>query len=278
VDDRIRTTAAAACRRLLEPLAEIFVALGIGAGEFSVLARVAHVHAAARKLRAGNKKISQSRIAAVTGLTRAEVKRILRLPRERTDKHVWHFNRANRVLDGWRSDRKFHGKDLPIRGTRNSFYALAKTYSGDVPPRAILEELLTAGAVRKLSGETVRLVRRHASARHLSAEKIHALGERAHAVLCTLAFNLTNEDDQIFEGSVVSDRIDEAFAQYLERFIGLRSHALLEMVSDQMKKPPSERRQERARDRRIGVTVLVHRVTSRPVDNAKAHRRKRGRV
>ena len=275
--DRIRTTAAAACRRLLEPLAEIFVALGIGAGEFSVLARVAHVQAAAQKLREGNKRISQSRIAAVTGLTRAEVKRILRLPKERPDTYVWHFNRANRVLDGWRSDRKYHSKDLPIRGKRNSFYALAKTYSGDVPPRAILEELLTAGAVRKLPGETVRLIRRHASARHLSAEKIHALGERAHAVLCTLAFNLASEDNQIFEGSVISDRIDEAFAQYLERFIRLRSHALLKMVSDQMKKPPTEPRPERTRDRRIGVTVLVHRAISRPVDNAN-HRRKRRRA
>ncbi|HEX6929497.1 MAG TPA: DUF6502 family protein, partial [Gammaproteobacteria bacterium] len=64
-------------------------------------------------------------------------------------------NRAARVLAGWRNDRRFldsEGKPcpLPLKSTDSvaSFHTLVAAYSGDVPPRTVLDELRRANCVQ----------------------------------------------------------------------------------------------------------------------------------
>jgi hypothetical protein len=64
---------------------------------------------------------------------------------------------VERVVDGWRVDREFlnhAGKPriLPISGARRSFARLVRKYGGDIPHRAVLEELRRLGAVSDLGG------------------------------------------------------------------------------------------------------------------------------
>ncbi len=116
---------------------------------FSELARWAFVQAAADISRLRNGRINHSRVAAQTGLTRADVKRLLRFnafapPRVGQTP-------VQRVIEGWRSDRRFavrgQPKALAIYGRKDSFGHLVKKYGGDVPHRAVLDELRRMGAV-----------------------------------------------------------------------------------------------------------------------------------
>ncbi len=119
------------------------------------------------KLRNG--RVNHSRVAAQTGLSRADVKRLL--TRNMFDSVRPDQTPLRRVISGWRTDRKFRNKDgspkrLRISGSSGSFTGLVKKYAGDVPHRAVLDELRRIGAV---SGDedSVRLQSsRHPSQRH----------------------------------------------------------------------------------------------------------------
>lgn len=120
-------------------------------GEFS---RLAFVRAAAGISQQANGRVNHSRVAALTGLSRADVKRILlngdvNSPIGRSEQMP-----IERVLHAWRVDRRFsdsrgNPKRLRVSGTSTSFAVLAKLYGGDVPHRAILDELRRIGAVRR---------------------------------------------------------------------------------------------------------------------------------
>jgi len=78
---------------------------------------------------------------------------------------------VERVVDGWRADREFlnhAGKPrlLPISGARRSFSRLVTKYGGDIPHRAVLEELRRLNAVSDAGGnvrlrKSLHLRRRH---------------------------------------------------------------------------------------------------------------------
>jgi len=127
---------------------------------FSEMARSAFVQAAAEMSKFRNGRINHSRVAAQTGLTRADVKRLL--GRSVLESLSTGCAPVERVLNGWRTDREFvsragHPKRLQISGSSTSFTRLAKKYAGDVTHRAVLDELRRIGAVRD-DGVSVRLL------------------------------------------------------------------------------------------------------------------------
>jgi len=141
---------ASVLQELLTELAFVLLPRGLTPKRFSELARSAFVQAAADMSKLRNGKVNHSRVAAQTGLSRADVKRLL-------TSNMFDSVRADqtplsRVVSGWRTDRKFADKDgspkrLRISGTRASFTGLVKKYGGDVPYRAVLDELRRIGAV-----------------------------------------------------------------------------------------------------------------------------------
>ena len=125
---------------------------------FSELARCAFVQAAANSSRFGNGRVNHSRVAAQTGLSRADVKRSLKYNVSESPRPGG--TPVERVIDGWRGDRQFGKRGRPrrlkISGRSQSFARLVKQYGGDVPHRAVLDELRRIGAVR-LDEQTVVL-------------------------------------------------------------------------------------------------------------------------
>ena len=96
-----------------------------------------------------NGRINHSRVAAQTGLTRAEVKRFLKY--NAFSSPVFGQTPVERVIEGWRTDRRFalrgQPKPLAIYGEKDSFEHLVRKFGGDVPHRAVLDELRRIGAV-----------------------------------------------------------------------------------------------------------------------------------
>lgn len=95
-----------------------------------------------------------SRAALLSGLSRKEVARLRDVNVMEDAVMTERHNRALRVLSGWRNDRRFHDaegnpKALPLKSEDSmaSFHALVAAYSGDVPPRTVLDELRRANCV-----------------------------------------------------------------------------------------------------------------------------------
>lgn len=114
----------------------------------------AFVRAAVSRSRKKNGSANQSRVAIMTGITRAEVRRLLEA---NNNAHNTGISGAHRVLDGWTRDPEFLKRDgkprrLPLGTGYGSFARLVRKYSADVPPRATLNELKRLNAISLSSG------------------------------------------------------------------------------------------------------------------------------
>lgn len=137
-------------QEFLGELAHVLLARGMTPRRFTELARFAFVRAATEMSRLRNGRINYSRVAAQTGLSRADVKRLLES--DLSDAGPIAHAPMERVVNGWRTDRLFargqgRPKRLRIAGPGASFATLVRKYGGDVPHRALLDELRRLDAV-----------------------------------------------------------------------------------------------------------------------------------
>ena len=233
-----------ACRHLVEPLARVFLLLGIGVGEFTSICKAAYVSVAAEKARSKSGRVNRSRVAVITGLTRAEVTRLLAVGNN-VPRQPWHRHRAARVLDGWFLDPAFKSrdgrpKDLPKNGGVGSFGSLVRKYGGDIPVRAVLEELLNSDAIEMRRNGMLRPRRRGIVGRALSNKEVAEIGLKTGRLLATLIHNLENPNERWFEASVTKAKVDATLVPYLRKTVAARGTALLDAFADQFQTPPSD--------------------------------------
>jgi hypothetical protein len=144
-------------------LASVLLPIGFGAGDFIGAAKAAFVEAAADQIRKRGDRPSAARIAIVTGLSRAEVGKI-RLHDDLSPR-PFAEQRTERVMHGWFSDSRYvdsNGGPRPLVMTGpGSFDELVRKYSGDIPRRAVLEELIAGGMAEVDHSGLVKALRRH---------------------------------------------------------------------------------------------------------------------
>ena len=165
-------------------------------GVFEELAKRAYVDVALAEFNLPGKKPSLSRVAILSGLTRKEVQRLASLSPEGEADAGAQYNRAARVLTGWVRDRDFcdaQGNPQALDGEgKGSFAALVKRHSGDVPARAVLDELLNVGAVQRADDGRIELVTRAYVPQHGADDKLHILGTDVADLIETIDHNLAH--------------------------------------------------------------------------------------
>lgn len=149
---------------LLSSMAAILVSTGYGFSRMNELAKIAFVQTACAADAEQNRRISIARIAALTGLTRTDVSKLIRTYPGNVPSLDKPTSRAARVASGWATDKRFmlsnaRPRDLILTGSRNSFADLVRRYSGDIPPKAMLHEMTRLGLVRTDKEGRVVLVR-----------------------------------------------------------------------------------------------------------------------
>jgi hypothetical protein len=253
-----------AYRKLLSPLIELLLRSGISAGDFTALAKAVYVHVAAEQLALTARRINQSRIAIVTGLTRAEVKRLLRSPVGYVAPRQYELHRAERVIRGWCADAEFStGRArplrLPIRGRVGSFTALVKKYSGDIPVRAMLDQLVAMRAV-KIGANSVRMSNPFAPSSGIDREQVNRFGEHIENLGRTLLRNMDANIGQLYVGTAVSVHANAQLVGLLRERLTHSAQHFLSAMDDQLQTPPKHKRQGRKSQPpvRLGVTVFVH--------------------
>lgn len=213
---------------------------GLSTYDFSRIANFAFVQAARDILKEQGRPLSFSRISTITGLHRHVVSDIVNSDEgragEATAEKDYQRNRLARVLSGWfespeYTDGEGRPRVLPFEGPEPSFETLVRSFSGDIYPTIILDELLRVGAVRRLKDGTLRAVSRRYTLGGADPASIEHLGSTARDVLTTLEHNISAPAAaRRYEDSVITAALDPVSIPLFRRLLRERGAAFLEDI------------------------------------------------
>jgi hypothetical protein len=210
--DSVRLGLLSAYRKLLQPLVRILIRSGISFGETAELLKTVFVEVAGRDFDLPERKTSLSRIAILTGLTRKEVAKQDEILRSGVLNFDGNLNRVIRVLEGWHNDPMFTGpygmpSELPFESpTSASFASLVRRHSGDMAPRAMLDELIRVGAVEQTASGAFKVLMRAYIPRDFHPDALQRFGEVVRDFVSTYEFNMDKQPGKgRFERAVFAD-------------------------------------------------------------------------
>ncbi|MFW5427118.1 MAG: DUF6502 family protein [Methylophagaceae bacterium] len=235
-----------AITKLLKPLVRLLLRNGIAFNALSELLKKLYVDVAETEFTLDGKKQSVSRIATLTGLNRKEVARAKALDKLDLSEITQQFNRAARVVSGWRRDTDFHTKsgkvaDLNLDSGANSFKELVKRYSGDIPPTAITDELLHVGAIKLLDNGKLRLLQHAYIPSTNTDEKLRILGTDVSDLIRTIDHNIVDKSGQdFFQRKVAYDAINASVIPTLRNQLSKNAQHCLEELDELLAKHDSD--------------------------------------
>ncbi len=231
---------AAALRRALRPLVRLFLRSGLPFKAFAAIAKEVFVESAARDFPVDGRRTTDARISVMTGLTRKDVRRLRREGPEPTAEATVGFNRAARVTTAWLREKRYHDdsgapRALPFDGRGASFTDLVRRHSGDMPPRAVLAELLRVGAVVEDADGAVRLAERGYVPRGDTVAKLGILGEDVHTLAATIEHNIAALPEEAwFQRHVSYDSLPASALAQLRTSAARRGQKLLETLDTEI--------------------------------------------
>jgi hypothetical protein len=220
---------------LLRPLFRLLLRQSMSFIAFEEIAKRVFVEVAMKDFGIEGKAPSMSRAAILSGLTRKEVARLLAEPSLEAQEPGERYNRAARVLTGWQRDLDFTESDGSPRWLRDegprSFAELVRRYSGDVPARAVLDELLRVGAVRRHDDGRIEPIARAYVPASSVADKLAILGADVADLISTIEHNIDHgKAEPRFQRKVMYHRIAASHLPALRRLSAVQSQALLERL------------------------------------------------
>jgi len=240
-----------AYRRLLKPLVRILLRNGVAFNEFSDIAKAVYVDVASQEFKVPNRKMSQARIAILTGLTRKEVARFFGEKAKQPEELKSNLNRVTRVLAGWHTDSDFTGPyGLPLELEFESpkgldFSELIRRYSGDMAARAMLDELIRIGAIKETETGWYKILTRTYLPDADALDSLDRLAGVVQTFIGTIDNNIVEKDPakRNFERQVFAD--DGMRPEDLPKFrafIKNRAQLLLEEIDNWLSQldPPKE--------------------------------------
>jgi hypothetical protein len=251
METRIHNALVGAIFRLLRPLVRLLLRHGIPFGVMADVVRQVYVDVAFQEFCLPGRKQTTSRVAILTGLSRKEVARLRRLRRRDDQATLRQYHRAARVISAWVREPAFHDASghpapLPVDGEQASLGALVRRYSGDMPVRAMLDELLRVRAVEQLDDGRIRLLTRSYVPAAGEVEKLGILGTDVAALIATIDWNLRCPPaDAYFQRKVHYDNLPAEIMPELHTLTRERAQAVIEELDRWMA----------ARDRDVTPTV-----------------------
>lgn len=176
----------------------------------------------------------------LTGLSRKEVLRVKRLPFPSDGGMSVQQGRSVRVINGWTHDPAFLDDggvpmELEFEGEGVSFSSLVKRHSGDIPPRAVLDELLRVGLAERTAEGRIRLISAIYVPKAGISEKLAILGIESADLLNTIDHNIHAEGEEpFFQRKVCYYRFPGRHLPELRRLASQRSQELLHELNNWM--------------------------------------------
>lgn len=202
-----------AVMHLLRPLVRILLNHGVPFATFAEIARWVYVEVADKEFGIEGRKQTDSRISIITGLTRKDVARVKAVEKPEDRASALSYNRAARVVSAWARDYPMEGTasgvaPLPLEGSRRSLADLVRRHSGDMPVRAVVDELLRVGAIRLRDSGEAELLHRHYLPPQGERRKLVYLGDDVADLIATIGHNLAAKPaDTMFQRKVFYDNV-----------------------------------------------------------------------
>lgn len=210
----IHTILAASVSRLLKPLVRILIRHGVAYGTASEWLRKVYVDTAFEELASQGQKATITNVSSLTGLTRKETKRLNELDDDALHAIDTRYNRAVRVISGWKDNSDFQtedGKPAELSldtDSSSSFAALVKKYSGDMTTVSMLDMLQAAKCIELNNGK-VKLIKDAyiPQGETSSLEKLTILGTDTAELMSTIGHNMIAPTDQLLFQRKVSNTL-----------------------------------------------------------------------
>ena len=211
----IKNVVLSACREFMKPVARLLLKHGIGYQEFSELCKSIFVEVASVDYGIRGRKTNMSRVAVMTGLSRKEVRRVRDSIDTDSSTFVTRVRRPELVLAIWHSspeflDRRQRPKRIPFDGPGPNFRTLVMRVGGDIPPKAMLNELMRAGSVVR-EADKLRVVSRSYVPEPHDPETILVAGGAIRDLTSTINHNLECKEPDLryFERRVYSEALPD---------------------------------------------------------------------
>ena len=254
-----------ACKVFLVPLARFLVKNGIGFREFSEISKAAFVDVVSRDYGIRGRQTNISRVAVLTGLTRKEVGRIRKDLAEESQRTTVPFGRPEKILDLWFSDGNYLDDSrlplsIPIDGKAPSFQALVRQVGGDIPPGAMMKELLRAGSLVEDNGR-LRVVSRNFIPEMTDPDAVLYAGEAIADLIKTVNHNLFRDEASapLLERRAYVDNLDPTYVGQFNEVATQGAEQLLEGLNTWITERQSSVAGENKRGRRVGIGIYLFR-------------------
>jgi hypothetical protein len=262
----IRVVAKKSLLQLLEPLVGFVLDSGLSTQELGSILREAAVRSVAARQLDVARRLNISGIAASTGIPRGEISRILKQrgtnARKFTDRHQ---QSTNRILAVWHQDPRFTnsgGKpaDLKIYGRGATFETLVRSHGRGIPTRALLDELIRAGAAEVLSASLIRAKSSVVVDRGVTPRAVRSFGERASELLSTMLQNMRNPESAKFVATVSESAVSSAALPLFRKELAIKGADFLADVHDSLCRDEAKGLGKRKASRlgRVSVTIFYH--------------------
>jgi hypothetical protein len=215
----------AALYRIFTAVARVALKRGVPYDAVAELAKRAFVDVAYEEFTIEGRKQSAARVSVLTGIHRKDVARVLAAEGSRDEAAANRITCAAGVVAGWRRDRRYGDERgepaaLPFEGRAPSFSELVRRYGkGDIPARAVLDELVRVGAATRARDGRIRLVASAYVPESTSSEALEILGSDVSDLISAIDHNLSCAPGTgLFQRKVAYDNVpSEALQGIRER-------------------------------------------------------------
>lgn len=262
--NRVSLAVNAAVLMLLRPLCRLLLRYQVPFSVFEELAKHVYVQTAMEDFGIPGKKPTLSRASILTGLTRKDVQRLVAEPEPLRAVSQEGYNRAARVLTGWARDPDFRNPDgspaaLDPQDGPASFAELVRRHSGDMPARAVLDELLRVGAVRRREDQRLELVTRAYIPQGGEVEKLGILGSDVGDLIATIDHNLQHGGtDARYQRKVMYRSVPADIRPAFRALSASQSQALLERLDVWLSEHDSEPDPRKPGEARIRLGLGIY--------------------
>lgn len=206
---------AAAIRRMLRPVVRQLVAYGVTYPALDQMIRELYVETAEHDFALPHKRLTDSRVALMTGLNRKEIARLRHRPKTDDAPVEVEDTAVTRVIGRWMggppfSDARGRPRPLPYEDSRRrtaTFSRLVRERGIDVPVRSVLDELIRTG-VAKIDDAGIVHLEQEANVPAGDLEgKLTLLSSDPGELFSTIVHNVENPENPWLQRKVVYDNI-----------------------------------------------------------------------
>ncbi|MGJ8662543.1 MAG: DUF6502 family protein [Marinicella sp.] len=227
--------------QIFRPLVRILLRFNVPFHEVSDVLKWTYVDVSNKHFGLNGKLPTKSRVAVITGLSRAQVDMQMKIDLFKHDNSHRKWHRAGRVLTGWVEDRAFidhHKKPkiLPLEShSEPDFKSLVDKYSGGATMKSILDELIRSKSVEVDAESYVELIKPYYLTENDpdDLQNIDFLGLSTQYLLETIDHNIDpDRSNPRFQRIILHDKLPKSLANIAESYARKKSQELANDVDE----------------------------------------------